>query len=337
MKKALITGITGQDGAYLSRLLLDKGYAVAGTTRSASPGNVKNLAYLSTAGNVTLIETNLLDLSSIIRIMERHEPTEIYNLAAQSSVGLSFEQPIGTLEFNIISTANLLEAVRIVNPAIRFYQASSSEMFGQVGKRDLPVHERSIIHPVSPYAISKATCHWTTINYREAYGMFACCGILFNHESALRGKSFVTKKILTTGVRIARGLEKGITLGNLDVWRDWGYTPDYIVAMWLMLQQEAPRDYIVCSGEAHSLQEFASEVFTTLGLDLGSFLRIDRDLYRPVEMEIMYGDNSRARNQLGWSYTRSFRDLIKTLIEDEQRHMAWESAPAPLREGQGCG
>ncbi|HME44405.1 MAG TPA: GDP-mannose 4,6-dehydratase [Syntrophorhabdales bacterium] len=324
MKRALITGITGQDGAYLAQLLLEKGYTVVGLTRNASHGNLKNLTYLSIDGLVEIVETNLLDLSNIIRLLEKYEPDEIYNLAAQSSVGLSFDQPIGTLGFNITSTANLLEAMRILHSKARFYQASSSEMFGKVPREELPIHEEFSFHPVSPYGISKATAHWVTVNYREAYGLFAVCGILFNHESALREKNFVTKKILSTSVRISRGMAEYITLGNLSVCRDWGYTPEYIRAMWMMLQQDRPEDYIICSGEPHSLEEFATAVFTHLHLEPKEYIRIDEGLYRPVELNIIYGDNSRARDKLGWHYDISFDQFIDILIKDEAKYLDWE-------------
>ena len=324
MKTALITGITGQDGAYLTRLLIDKGYSVVGLTRNAAHDNMKNLSYLSLNGCIDLVETNLLDLSNIIRITERYRPDEIYHLAAQSSVGLSFDQPIGTLEFNIISTANLLEAVRIVHSKARFYEASTSEMFGKVPREELPVREGFNFHPVSPYGISKATAHWITVNYREAYGLFAVCGILFNHESALRGSNFVTKKILNTGVRIARGLADHISLGNLKIYRDWGYAPEYIRAMWMMLQQETPEDYVICSGEVHSLEEFVVSVLTRLGLNPEAHTREAIGLYRPIDLEIVYGDNSKARRNLGWHYEMSFDQLIETLLKDEINYVEWE-------------
>lgn len=326
MRKALITGITGQDGAYLTKFLLDKGYKVTGLTRDASGSNIRNLQYLGIDHLVTLIEANLLDLSNVIRMIEKSEPDELYNLTAQSSVGLSFDQPIGTLEFNIISVANLLEAIRIVRPKTRFYQASSSEMFGNVREENLPVRENLIFHPVSPYGISKASAHWISVNYREAYGLFAICGVLFNHESALRGKNFVTKSILNTAVRISNGLANGITLGNLKVSRDWGYAPEYVKAMWLMLQQEEPDDFIICSGEPHTLEEFAREVFKKLNLEFDRLVKIDENLYRPLELEVIYGDNSKAKELLGWQYDMSFAKLIDTLVNDEIQYVNWELA-----------
>lgn len=324
MKTALITGITGQDGAYLSQLLLSKGYKVVGIARDTSDFRLRNLLYLGINDKIELQKANLQDLSNIIRILDKVKPDEIYHLAAQSSVGLSFEQPIGTLEFNIISTANLLEAVRIVNPKIRIYNSSSSEMYGKVAKENLPVRENSVLHPVSPYSISKASAHWITINYREAYGLYSVCGILFNHESCLRGENFVTKKILNTAVKIKNGQADELKLGNLNVYRDWGYAPEFVKAMWLMLQQEMPDDYIICSGEYNSLDNFVKKVFDELELDEKKYLKTDKTLLRPVELEIIYGDNSKAKKNLDWKYNISFDELIKLLVRDEQQFVNWE-------------
>ena len=324
MKKALITGITGQDGAYLAKFLLGNGYKVIGISRDATKDNVKNMKYLGIDNSITLIGANLLDLSNVIRIIEKNEPDEVYNLAAQSSVGLSFNQPIGTLEFNMISVANLLEAIRIIRPGIKFYQASSSEMFGNVKEENLPVTESLIFHPVSPYGISKAAAHWITVNYREVYGLFAFCGVLFNHESALRGKNFVTRNILNTAVKISMGLASSLTLGNLKVYRDWGYAPEYVKAMWLMHQQEKPEDFIICSGECHSLEEFVKEVFKRLDLDFGRFVKINKSLYRPLELEVIYGDNTKAKKHLGWQYDMTFEQLVDTLVNDEIKYVNWE-------------
>jgi len=327
MKKALITGIKGQDGAYLSQLLLGKGYRVYGIDLTESKN--RNLRFLNLDGSVTFVQANLLDLSNMIRVIERTQPDEIYNLAAQSSVGLSFDQPIGTLELNIFSVAHLLEAIRIVNPKIKFYQASSSEMYGRVPVELMPVNEESVFHPVSPYGISKCTAHWITVNYREAYGLFGVCGVLFNHESVLRGDGFVTRKIVNTAVRIKMGLADSLSLGNINVSRDWGYAPRYVEAMWLMLQQPKPDDYLVCSGETHSLGEFARKVFEKLDLDYERFVKIDERLIRPVDLETISGDNSKARRDLGWSYTLTLDDLIALLIEDETAYLKWESSGGP--------
>jgi len=324
MKTALITGITGQDGPYLTDWLLSKNYRVVGFAENTSESQLRNLKFLNLLEKVELYTANLIDLSNIIRIFEKVKPDEVYHLAAQSSVGLSFDQPIGTLEFNIISTANILEAIRIINPKIRFYNASSSEMYGNVKESQLPVTEESVLHPVSPYAISKATAHWITINYREAYGLFAACGILFNHESVLRGSNFVTKKILNTAVKIKKGIKGELVLGNINISRDWGYAPEYIKAMWLMLQQDKPDDFLICSGEHHRLEEFVSLVFEKLELDFGKYVKFDKKNYRPVDLSIIYGDNSKARNILNWKYDLSFEKLIEHLITDEEKFVEWE-------------
>lgn len=270
---------------------------IIGITRNTSEQNAKNLRYLGSDDNVNLLEANLLDLSNVMRIVENNEPREIYNLASQSSVRLSFEQPIGTLQFNIISTANLLEAIRIVNPRIKFYQASSSEMFGRVEKENLPIDENFVFHPVSPYGISKAAAHWTTINYREAYGIFAVCGILFNHESVLRPRHFVTKKII-----------------------DWGYAPEYVKAMWLMLQQDYPDDYVIATNEAHSLKEFVELAFASLGLNWEKHVIIDKGLYRPSDIDIIYGSTKKAKERLGWVYNISFDELVELLVREELKY-----------------
>ena len=323
-KVAVITGVTGQDGSYLSKFLIEKGYKVFGFIRDASVPYLRNLEYLGICEKVQLVRANLLDLSNLIRLLSDIQPDEIYNLAAQSSVGLSFEQPIWTLEFNSLSTANLLEAVRVVKSDTKFYQASSSEMYGNINGNNLPVTEKTPVHPVSPYAISKAAAHWITVNYREAYGLFAVCGILFNHESALRGKNFVTRKILDTAVKINMGLADKLALGNLNVFRDWGYAPEYIKAVWLMLQQEEPDDFIICSGEAHSLEEFVREVFGRLDLDFDRFVKIDKHLYRPVDLEIIYGDNSKAKRLLGWRCAMTFKKLIDVLVKEKIEYLNWE-------------
>ena len=324
MKRALITGITGQDGAYLSKFLLDKGYSVTGITRDTSDTRNINLNYLGILDDVELTKANLLDLSNLLRILKEYKPDEMYNLAAQSSVGLSFEQPIGTLEFNIISTANMLEAIRNISPETRFYNASSSEMYGRMKPENLPVTEETVLHPVSPYSISKASAHWITVNYREAYNLYAACGILFNHESALRGENFVTKKILEGALKISRGMMDNITLGNLAISRDWGYAPEYVKAMWLMLQQEKADDYIICSGEANTLEDFTKKVFETTGVNYEKGVEFSKKLYRPVDLEIIYGDNSKAKKNLDWKYDITFDELIKKLVEDEAAFFDWK-------------
>jgi len=323
MKTAIITGITGQDGAYLSKLLLEKGYKVIGITRSLQSGNINGLNFLGIQNDVELIEANVFDLSNIIRLLEKYKPEEFYNLAAQSSVGLSFEQPIGTLEYNIISIANILEAIRIVNKNIKVYQSSSSEMFGNVQKELLPVDENFIIHPASPYAISKASSHWICVNYREAYKLFISSGILFNHESVLRRPNFVTKKIVSGAVKIKSGQLDMLKVGNTSIMRDWGYAPKYVEAMWTMLNIDKPGDYVICTGEPHTLQEFIEKVFSKFGLDSTEYVKSDTSLLRPVDLEVIYGNPTKAKTELNWSYNLSFDELIEKLTEDEIYYNNW--------------
>lgn len=323
MKTALITGITGQDGAYLSKYLIDKDYKVIGITRNLQSGNLNGLSFLEVENDVELVEANVFDLSNIIRLLEKFKPDEFYNLAAQSSVGLSFDQPIGTLEFNIISVANILEAIRIVNKEIKIYQSSSSEMYGNVDKNKLPIDENFIIHPASPYAISKAAAHWICVNYREAYNLFISSGILFNHESVLRRQNFVTKKIISSAIKIKKNELDSLKVGNTSIMRDWGYAPEYIKIMWKMLNVSTPSDYIICTGEAHTLQEFIDKVFIKLGLDPVKFVIFDKALFRPVELEIIYGNSQKAKTELDWNYSLSFDALIDKLIEDEIKYQEW--------------
>lgn len=323
MKTAIITGITGQDGAYLSKYLLEKDYRVIGITRSLQPGKLNGLNFLSIENDIELIEANIFDLSNIIRLLEKFHPDEFYNLAAQSSVGLSFEQPIGTLEFNIISVANILEAIRIVNKGIRIYQSTSSEMYGNVDKKNLPIDENFIIHPVSPYGISKASAHWICVNYREAYDLFISSGILFNHESVLRRQNFVTKKIISSALKIKRNELDILKVGNTSVIRDWGYAPEYVKAMWKMLNIDTPGDYVICTGEPHTLEEFIYKVFNKFDLDYHKYVKSDDSLVRPIDLEIIYGNPHRARKDLDWNYTLSFDDLIQKLTEDEMNYSTW--------------
>ena len=318
MKKALITGVTGQDGAYLSKILLEKGYKVYGTIRDSIAPHSRNLKHLGVEGSLELVRTDLLDLSNVIRLLDRIKPDEIYNLASQSSVGLSFEQPIGTVEFNIMSTMNLLEAIRILPFKAKFYQASSSEMYGKAN--ELPVSEKTALHPVSPYAVSKAASHWMAVNYREAYGVFCCCGILFNHESVLRAEHFVTKKIISTAVRISKGSKEKLKLGNIEIKRDWGLASEYVKAMWLMLQQDQPDDFVIATGEAHSLREFVEIAFSHAGLDWREHVTIDETLYRPSEIDVIYGNPAKAKAKIGWEYSLPFENLIKRLIEEELKY-----------------
>jgi GDPmannose 4,6-dehydratase len=323
MKTAMITGITGQDGAYLSKFLLEKDYRVVGITRNLQSGNLNGLNFLGIENDVELVEANVFDLSNIIRLLEKYKPEEFYNLAAQSSVGLSFEQPIGTLEYNIISVANILESIRIINKNIKFYQSSSSEMYGNVDKNILPIDEDFIIHPASPYAISKAAAHWISINYREAYKLFVSSGILFNHESVLRRQNFVTKKIISSALKIKRKELDVLKVGNTSIMRDWGYAPEYVKVMWQMLNVDKPGDYIICTGEAHTLKDFIDKVFIKLNLDPKKYVQFDAKLYRPVELEIIYGNSNKAKTNLKWNYILTFDDLINKLLEDEIKYQEW--------------
>lgn len=324
-KKAIIIGITGQDGAYLAALLLQKGYKVYGITRDILDYNDKNLRYLGISEEVELIELSSLDKDRIIKVLKKLAPREVYNLSSQSSVSYSFVDPFSTLNYNILSVLNWLHAIKIVDTGIKFYQASSSEMFGNIPVEDLPLKESLIFRPASPYGISKAAAHWVAVNYRESNKIFASCGILFNHESPLRGENYVVKKIINTAVKIKKGLHPGpLVLGNLEVKRDWGYAPEYVKAMWLILQQQAPGDFLICSGNVMALKDMIEEVFKTLNLDTNVHLTQDAALLRPVDLEIIYGDNTKAKEQLGWQYNISNKELIKKLIEEEEKFIDWE-------------
>ena len=314
MKKALITGITGQDGAYLSKFLLDKGYEVIGLTRGQSSENLYKLKYLGILNSIKIIECDLLDFPNILNIIKKVSPDEIYNLSAQSSVGNSFNQPIDTFHFNTISVLNILESIKISNENIKFYQASSSEMFGKVKK--LPIDENTPMHPLSPYAVSKASSHWLTINYRESYSLFACCGILFNHESFLRSKNFFIKKVIQDSIDISFGKKDILSVGNIDIKRDFGYSPKYIEAMYSMMQEETPEDFIICSGESVSLKEIIFYVFDKLKIEHAKLV-IDDNLYRPTEINDIYGSNKKAKEKLKWNYDYSFMEVLDMLIEEE--------------------
>lgn len=314
MKVAVITGISGQDGAYLTKFLVNKDYLVIGITRNNHSDILQKIAYLNVTKNVVIEECDLLDLSSIISLINKYNPDEIYNLAAQSSVGLSFKQPIGTVNFNIISVINLLEAIRIVKPDTRFYQASSSEMYGKV--KDLPVRIDAPMHPLSPYAISKASAHWTVVNYRESYNIFACNGVLFNHESFLRSNGFFVKKVLTESIQNRNNPDWILKVGNIDIKRDFGYSPKYVEAMWLMLQTEKPDDFIICSGKSITLRSIIEYVFDKLGITSDKII-IDNDFMRPTDIEDIYGDNTPAKIELGWSYEFNFYQVLDILIKEE--------------------
>jgi len=319
-KVALITGVTGQDGAYLSQFLLGKCYEVYGIVRQTGKPNISNLKYLRINEKVKLLNSDLADLPKIINVIEQIRPDEIYNLAAQSSVALSFAKPIATYEFNTKSTLNLLEAIRTINPDIKLYQASSSEMYGNIDRDDLPVTEKHYLNPASPYGVSKASAHMLTKTYRESYGLFASCGILFNHESCLRGKNFVTKKVIETAVRISRGVEHELILGDLQICRDWGYAPEYIKAMWLILQAEHPDDFIICSGSCHSLEEFVSVAFSCLDMDYRQYVKHDGSLHRPSELTYIFGNNHKAVSELNWDYRIDFKQLVEHLVNDEKKY-----------------
>ena len=325
MKTAIITGISGQDGAYLAKLLLSKDYRVLGVIRPDRERNIVGLNFLNISENVALIELDLLDKEAVAKFIKTYIPNEFYNLAAQSSVGVSFEIPVDTFEFNTISVVNILEAIRNFSLETKYYQASSSEMFGNIGVENLPLKESILFHPVSPYGISKASAHWITVNYREAYGLKTCCGILFNHESCLRGDNFVIKKIIRTALKIKNKQSDRLELGNLTVQRDWGYAPKFVEAMWLMLQQDEFKEYLICSGQVTSLEKIVKEVFEKLELDYDKHVKIEGSLMRNLELDVIYGDNSKAKNELGWDYNLSTDQLIETLIEDEIKFQEWKN------------
>jgi len=313
-KTAFITGISGQDGAYLAALLTRNGYSVIGLVRSQSSTELRGLEYLGIRKAVTIEECDLLDISQIIKLLFQYKPAEIYNLAAQSSVSMSFKQPIGTFRFNTMSVYNLLEAIKLADKNIKFYQASSSEMYGKVN--DLPITENSVLHPVSPYAISKAAAHWSCIHYRESYDMFVCCGILFNHESYLRGNNFFMKKIITDSIRISRHELPELLVGNIDIGRDFSYAPLYVEGMYLMMQAEKADDFILCSGKPVQLRQIIEYVFEKLGIDKNLY-KVSRELYRPADIENIYGDPGKAREKLGWNYSLTYQDLLDKLLAEE--------------------
>jgi len=310
-RRALITGITGQDGSYLAEFLLDKGYQVWGVTRRTSSHHFERIAHLE--GQLELVSADLLDQSSLASVLAEVRPDEVYNLAAQSFVPTSWRQPVLTAEFTAVGVTRLLEAIRSVDPSIRFYQASSSEMFGKV--REVPQNESTPFHPRSPYGVAKCYGHWITVNYRESYGLYACSGILFNHESPRRGLEFVTRKVTDGVARIALGLASELRLGNLDAKRDWGYAGDYVEAMWLMLQQPEPDDYVIATGETHSVRELVEIAFGHVGLDWERYVVIDPKLVRPAEVDLLLGDASKARRQLGWKPRVTFRQLVERMVE----------------------
>lgn len=323
MPTALITGITGQDGAYLSDLLLKKGYRVVGLVRRTASADVicARLKWLGIEDRVEFVDGNMTDLSSLIRIMQDVKPDEVYNLAAQSFVGASWQQPLLTGTVTGLGAGNLLEAVRIVNPGARFYQASSSEMFGKI--QEAHQSEQTPFYPRSPYAVAKLYAHWMTVNYRESFGMHASSGILFNHESPLRGIEFVTRKVTDAVARIHLGLADHVSLGNLEATRDWGHARDYVEAMWLMLQQETPDDYVVATGRTTSIRDLCRIAFSCVGLDYEPYVRIDQAFMRPAEVDVLLGNPKKAEDKLGWKPTTSLEDMISEMVEaDIARHTA---------------
>ena len=311
MPRALITGVTGQDGSYLAELLLDKGYQVAGMVRRSSTVSFERIAHLM--DRVEFVSGDLLDQLSMVEALRSFEPEEVYNLAAQSFVQTSFSQPVLTGETTALGVTRLLDAVRLVDPSIRYYQASSSEMFGKVAES--PQTEATPFHPRSPYGVAKVYGHWITVNYRESYGLHASSGMLFNHESPRRGLEFVTRKISHGAARIALGQESELRLGNLDAKRDWGFAGDYVEAMWRMLQQDEPGDFVVCTGETHSVREFCQVAFGHLGLDWEAHVVVDEEFIRPAEVDLLVGDASRAAKVLGWSSTVDFEGLVTMMVD----------------------
>ncbi len=311
MPKALITGITGQDGSYLAELLLDKGYDVVGVVRRTSHHSYERIEHL--IDRLEIVAADLLDQHSLTQVIQQARPDEVYNLAAQSYVPTSWTQPVLTGEFTALGVTRILEAIRLAHPAARFYQASSSEMFGRV--QETPQTERTSFYPRSPYGVAKVYGHWITVNYRESYGIYAASGILFNHESPRRGIEFVTRKVTDGVARIKLGLTTELRLGNLDARRDWGYAGDYVDAMWRMLQQPEPRDYVIGTGISHSVRDLVEAAFSHVGLDWEQYVRIDPNFIRPAEVDVLTGDASKARAELGWVPTVSFRELVAMMVD----------------------
>jgi len=320
-KKSLITGITGQDGAYLARFLLARGHRVTGVLSKGHKHSLQRLKLLGVAEKIEWLTCDLKDPQGVGKLLSKARPQEIYNLAAISSVGLSFEAPYPSVYFNVLTITALLEAVRRLKLDAKIYQASSSEMFGNAKK--FPANENTLLNPISPYATSKLAGHMLVRNYRLAYKIFCCSGILFNHESVLRPDNFVTKKILSTAIRIAHGSREKLYLGNTAIKRDWGYAPEYVKAMWLMLQAPAPDDFVIASGETHSLQEFVELVFENLGLDSKKHVETDKNFYRAMDISMTLGDSTKAKKVLGWKYAMPFPKLVSTLVRDEVHYQKY--------------
>ncbi|MCF6291687.1 MAG: GDP-mannose 4,6-dehydratase [Desulfobacterales bacterium] len=315
-KKALICGVSGQDGAYLARFLLEKGYQVSGTSRDAQMSSFQNLHTLGIHERISLHSMALSDFRSVLQVLDRVQPDEVYNLAGQSSVGLSFEQPVETLESISVGTLNLLEAIRFTGQPVKFYHAASSECFGDTG--GMPADETTPFRPRSPYAVAKAAAFWEVANYREAYGLFACSGILFNHESPLRPRRFVTRKIVAAACRIAAGSDEKLRLGNIAILRDWGWAPEYVQAMWLMLQQEVPDDYVIATGTSHSLEEFVDAVFSCAGLSWREHVVTDPALLRPTDLAVSRANPGKAREILGWLPQYAMADVVREMVDGQR-------------------
>jgi GDPmannose 4,6-dehydratase len=320
MPTALVTGITGQDGSYLAEFLLDKGYQVVGMVRRTSTMNFERIRHIQK--RLTLVSGDLLDQASLMAAVQEYRPQEVYNLAAQSFVPTSWSQPVFTGEVAALGVTRLLDVIRQVDPQIRFYQASSSEMFGRV--REIPQGETTPFYPRSPYGVAKVYGHWITVNYRESYGLFACSGILFNHESPRRGLEFVTRKVTDGVARIKLGLEREVQLGNLDARRDWGYAGDYVRAMWLMLQQDQPDDYVVGTGQTHSVREWCQASFGHLGLDYADHVKVNPRFIRPADVDLLVSDPTKAHTALGWAPSISFEELVATMVDADLARLQGE-------------
>lgn len=316
MKKALICGVSGQDGAYLAKLLLNEGYSVCGTSRDAQMSSFQNLVRLGIRDQVKLESAALTDFRSVLQVLMKNKPDEVYNLAGQSSVGLSFEQPVETLESISVGTLNLLEAIRFTGEPIKFYNAGSSECFGDIGTK--AADETTPFRPRSPYAVAKSAAFWQVANYREAYGLFACSGILFNHESPLRPQRFVTQKIVAAVCRIAQGSQEKLYLGNVDIKRDWGWAPEYVEAMYKILQQEEPDDYVIATGESYTLEEFVVAAFDCVGLNWQDYVITDKSLFRPTDLAVSRANPAKAREKLGWQAQYKMPDIVRMMVEDRQ-------------------
>ncbi len=320
IKRALICGVSGQDGAYLAQLLLHKGYAVFGTSRDAQTASFRNLELLGIRSHVSCESMALNDFRSVLHVLSKVRPDEIYNLAGQSSVGLSFDQPVETMESIAVGTLNLLEGIRFLGATARLYNAGSSECFGNTGAR--AADENTPFHPRSPYAVAKAAAHWTVASYRDAYGLYACTGILFNHESPLRPERFVTKKIVAAACRIARGSREKLSLGNIEVIRDWGWAPEYVEAMWRMLQQQTPKEFVIATGESHTLEEFLSTAFQALGLDWRDHVVLDSTIMRQSDLVASYANPSLADKLLDWRANMRMVDIVDLLVNAQMTRSA---------------